>query len=255
MARGESGQWNNDFVRMMAAIAIFIVLVLGGAAAIFAMRGNDPDDTMQSAIDVVPSPTATPREAELTTSIAVSEPTATVDAAVPTPTAQEPTPVVETPTPEQAGATATPSTDQPSIPGEALLELIAPKSSIPSYLTLVSERPLTIEEAEERLTRLVIVVIEFATPDGTRAAVESHRRDIAGAENTELTSAEIEQIGDYSVAEHGRISLEGEALQVALVGIQQQTIALYFAGMSPMHDPLSDVVDVARSTVEDETSR
>ena len=99
------------------------------------------------------------------------------------------------------------------------------------------------------LTLLAAFIVEFRTADGARAAVEASHADAQAAENTDVSDARIEPLGDFTRAASGTLTIDGETLRIAYVIIQIGNRAISFAGGSPTEDPLPAVIEVAKSTL------
>lgn len=106
------------------------------------------------------------------------------------------------------------------------------------------------ETEPDGLRLLATLVVSFRTPDGARSAVEAAHADAQTAENTDVSTAEIEPLGDLSLAASGTMTIDGETLRVAYVIIQVGDRAISFAGGSQTGDPLPAVVQIASRTLD-----
>ncbi|MGH9175776.1 MAG: hypothetical protein ACRD1H_15535, partial [Vicinamibacterales bacterium] len=99
------------------------------------------------------------------------------------------------------------------------------------------------------MTLLAVLVVEFRSPEGARAAVEAGHADAKAAEDVDISDVVIDPLGDYTAAASGSVTIEGESMRVAYVLIQIGRRAITFAGGSPAEDPLAAIVDIAGRTV------
>lgn len=274
---------------VLGLVAAFVILAIVLAGVLLREEEPEPDSGgAGSRSEPTATASPTPAEATVTATSAagtggVAPPTATTPPP-PAETPAEPTVAPEPTTPPEPEPTSPPSEPDDTV-SDALLDLLPALDTLPDGFVVTSEGIPTLDEvaevhpdpamqaerlrdwgftgaAERQFERetpaddasagmrlLAVLVVEFASPEDARAAVDAAHADAQAAENTEIASVEIEPLGDFSLAASGTLTIEGETLQVAYVMVQVGNRAFTFGGGSPTGDPLSEVVGIAEDTV------
>lgn len=108
---------------------------------------------------------------------------------------------------------------------------------------------LTPAEQKTVMTTFNTAVLEFGSPEQTRASMEANRDYVKKGMIGDPPNVTLEGLGDYALALEGEVRNGNTFEQWAFVWVQKGNLVLYFRAMSLGYVPIEETIQIATTTL------